>query len=150
MGGLTLGKYKHAQHPQLLYLPSLLSLTLRPNLAQQEAFSVLPVPPVLLFRWLPDTLLLSLLSGILMPTPVHLHDLCPWTLMSLPHLQPLLLPSVPTGLPKTLETETASFVAQCLLWTTPSSFSFSDLIVENLTHYLIFGGKRDVFEYGAF
>ena len=67
----------------------------------------------------------------LMSTPVSLHDLGPWTLMSLPHLQPLLLPSVPTGFHKTLETETVSnlstFVAQFLLWTAPGSSRFSGL-----------------------
>ena len=45
MEGLTLGRSKDAEHLQLLYLPSLLTLTLRPNLAQREAFSELPVPP---------------------------------------------------------------------------------------------------------
>lgn len=49
-GRPDLGSISMLSTPQLLYLPSLLSLTLRPNLAQQEAFSVLPV---LLFRWLP-------------------------------------------------------------------------------------------------
>lgn len=48
-------------------------------------------------------------SGLLMPlASVGLHDLCPCTLVSLPHLQSLLLPSVLRGLPRTLKTERVS------------------------------------------
>ena len=144
MGGLTLRKCKHAQHPQLLYLPSLLSLTLRPNLAQGGAFSVLPV---LLFRWLPcfpasfacvHWCLHQLVFMILVHEPWCLcltSSLCFFLLSLLGFLRLWRQKQCPIS---------SSFRARFLLWTIPSSSNFSGL-TDILYHYLVFEGKSGIF-----
>ena len=69
MEGLTVGRSKDAQYLQLLYLPSLLTLTLRPNLAQREAFSELPVPPPPPSIQMTPLFLSLFCLHLLMPTP---------------------------------------------------------------------------------
>ena len=151
MGGLTLGKRKHAQHPQLLYLPSLLSLTLRPNLAQRGDFFVLPV---LLFRWPSDTLFLNFLIWV---TDVYT-SWSSWSLSMNPDicltssLLLLLCPYRASWNSKNRydmwsEHPSGQTLTPRQLSVLPASLA---LIVIYLTHYLVCDGERGLFKYEAF
>ena len=111
--------------------------------------------PQYLFRWFPDTLFLSLLSGLLMPTLVGLHDLCSPTLMSLPYLWPLPLPSALRELPRTLNTVAGPswypFMAKLFILDSSQLFQF--LWLDGCKSYPLFGisGRKGyMFGYEAF
>lgn len=119
------------------------------------SFLCASMSPVLLFRWLSETLFLSLLSGLLMHTPLGLHDLCPRTLMSVPQLQALPLPSVLREFPRTLNTEMAvpfqhPFMPKLLSLDYSQLFQFLWFDCCKSYYYLVFGGDSGMCQYEAF
>ena len=134
-------------------LPPVLTLTLRPNLAQGEAFSVLPVSPVL-FRWPSDTLFLNFLIWVtdaytswsscslsmnpdICLTSSLLLFLCPYRASWNSKNRYDVWSEHPSG--QTLTPRQLSVL--------PASLA---LIIIYLTHYLVCDGERGLFKYEAF
>lgn len=149
MGSTTLGKvWLLSTLSYSTSLPPMLPLTLRPNLLSEKLSLCFPFPQSF---YSDDSLIpcsSASLSGLLTPTLVGLYDLCPWTLMSLPHLQPLFFLLSLLGFLRLWRQKqcpvSSPFLARFLLWTIPSSSSFSGL-TDTSYHYLVFEDKRGIF-----